>query len=78
MKTKQKTADNCLRNNSNPAALKFVVSRMLTKEPIEFKSIDDTASPLAQELFKFSYVKEVLSMKTIFQLPNMKSTTGKK
>jgi hypothetical protein len=26
------------------------------------------ASPLAQELFKFSYVKEVLSMKTIFQL----------
>jgi hypothetical protein len=51
---------------------------MLTKEPIEFKSIDDTAaSPLAQELF-FSYVKEVLSMKTIFQLPNMKSTTGKK
>jgi hypothetical protein len=51
---------------------------MLTKEPIEFKSIDDTAaSPLAQELFKFSYVKEVL-MKTIFQLPNMKSTTGKK
>jgi hypothetical protein len=52
---------------------------MLTKEPIEFKSIDDTAaSPLAQELFKFSYVKEFLSMKTIFQLPNMKSTTGKK
>jgi hypothetical protein len=27
----------------NPAALKFVESRMLTKEPIEFKSIDDTA-----------------------------------
>jgi hypothetical protein len=49
MKTK-KTADNCLRrNNPNPAALKFVVSRMLTKEPIEFKSIDDTAaSPLAR------------------------------
>jgi Fe-S cluster biogenesis protein NfuA len=44
----------------NPAALKFVVSRMLTKNPIEFKSIDDTASsPLAKELFKFSYVKEV-------------------
>jgi hypothetical protein len=30
---------------------------MLTKEPIEFKSIDAAASPLAQELFKFSYVK---------------------
>jgi Fe-S cluster biogenesis protein NfuA len=44
----------------NPAALKFVVSRMLTKNAIEFKSIDDTApSPLAKELFKFPYVKEV-------------------
>ena len=44
----------------NPAALKFVVSRMLTKNSIEFKNIDQTsASPLAKELFKFSYVKEV-------------------
>jgi Fe-S cluster biogenesis protein NfuA len=44
----------------NPAALKFVVSRMLTKNAIEFKNIDDTAaSPLAKELFKFSYVKEI-------------------
>ncbi len=44
----------------NPAALKFVVSRMLTKTPVEFKNIDQTASsPLVQELFKFPYVKEV-------------------
>jgi Fe-S cluster biogenesis protein NfuA len=44
----------------NPSALKFVVSRMLTKNAIEFKNIDQTAaSPLAKELFKFSYVKEV-------------------
>lgn len=44
----------------NPAALKFVVSRMLTKTPVEFKNIDQTASsPLAQELFKFPYVKEI-------------------
>ena len=44
----------------NPAALKFVVSRMLTKTSIEFKNIDETAaSPLAKELFKFPYVKEV-------------------
>jgi Fe-S cluster biogenesis protein NfuA len=44
----------------NPAALKFVVSRMLTKTAIEFKNIDQTAaSPLAKELFKFPYVKEV-------------------
>lgn len=44
----------------NPAALKFVVSRMLTKTPVEYKNIDQTSSsPLAQELFKFPYVKEV-------------------
>ncbi len=44
----------------NPAALKFVVSRMLTKSPVEFKNIDETAaSPLAKELFKFPYVKEI-------------------
>lgn len=44
----------------NPSALKFVVSSMLTKNAVEFKNIDETtASPLAQELFKFAYVKEV-------------------
>ncbi|CAN1497490.1 NIF system FeS cluster assembly, NifU, C-terminal [Flavobacteriaceae bacterium] len=44
----------------NPAALKFVVSRMLTKNAIEFKNIDQaTPSPLATELFKFPYVKEI-------------------
>lgn len=44
----------------NPSALKFVVSRMLTKNAVEFKNIDQTAaSPLAKELFKFPYVKEI-------------------
>jgi Fe-S cluster biogenesis protein NfuA len=44
----------------NPAALKFVVSKMLTKNSIEFKNIDEaSASPLAQELFKFPFVKEI-------------------
>lgn len=44
----------------NPAALKFVVSKMLTKSPVEFKNIDETAaSPLAKELFKFPYIKEI-------------------
>jgi Fe-S cluster biogenesis protein NfuA len=44
----------------NPSALKFVVSRMLTKTAIEFKNIDQTeASPLAKELFNFPYVKEI-------------------
>ncbi|MNE55629.1 Fe/S biogenesis protein NfuA [compost metagenome] len=33
---------------------------MMTKTSVEFKNIDEaTASPLAQELFKFPYVKEV-------------------
>jgi len=44
----------------NPSVLKFVVSRMLTKTAAEFKNIDETAaSPLARELFKFPFVKEV-------------------
>ncbi|RUT70890.1 NifU family protein [Flavobacterium cupreum] len=44
----------------NPSALKFVVSRMLTRNAVEYKNIDQTASsPLAKELFKFPYVKEV-------------------
>lgn len=44
----------------NPSVMKFVASRMLTKTPVECKSIDDTAvSPLAQALFSFPYVKEV-------------------
>jgi Fe-S cluster biogenesis protein NfuA len=44
----------------NPSALKFVVNRMLTRTAIEFKNIDQTtSSPLAKELFKFPYVKEI-------------------
>ncbi len=44
----------------NPSVLKFVVNKRLTKTAIEFKNIDETlASPLAKELFKFPYVKEI-------------------
>lgn len=44
----------------NPAAMKFVVSRIITKNVVEFKNIDQTAaSSLARELFKFPYVKEL-------------------
>ncbi len=44
----------------NPAALKFVVNRMLTKKTVEYKNIDETdSSPLARELFKFPFVKEI-------------------
>ncbi|WP_159800711.1 NifU family protein [Flavobacterium sp. MK4S-17] len=44
----------------NPAVLKFVSNKLLSKTPAEFKNIDETAaSPLAKELFKFPFVKEV-------------------
>ncbi|WP_417352582.1 NifU family protein [Flavobacterium alkalisoli] len=44
----------------NPAVLKFVSNKRLTKTPAEFKNIDETLpSPLAKELFKFPFVKEV-------------------
>lgn len=44
----------------NPAVLKFVSNKLLTKTSAEFKNIDETAaSPLVNELFKFPFVKEV-------------------
>lgn len=44
----------------NPAVLKFVSNKLLTKTSAEFKNIDETAaSPLAKELFKFPFVKEI-------------------
>ena len=44
----------------NPAVLKFACNKLLTKTPVEFKNIDETAaSPLAKELFRFPFVKEV-------------------
>ncbi len=44
----------------NPAVLKFVGNKLFTKTSAEFKNIDETeASPLAKELFKFPFVKEV-------------------
>ncbi|SFE28733.1 Fe-S cluster biogenesis protein NfuA, 4Fe-4S-binding domain [Flavobacterium xueshanense] len=59
-KTKKQPVTVYGESTPNPAALKFVVSKMLTKNAIEFKNIDQTAaSPLAKELFKFPYVKEI-------------------
>ncbi|MBK9223492.1 MAG: NifU family protein [Flavobacterium sp.] len=59
-KTKKQPATVYGETTPNPSVLKFVVSRMLTKTAVEFKNIDETsASPLAKELFKFPYVKEV-------------------
>lgn len=44
----------------NPSVMKFVANKLLTKTPLECKSIDDSiASPLANKLFNFPFVKEV-------------------
>lgn len=44
----------------NPSVMKFVASKLLTKTAVECKNIDETAaSPLAKELFKFPFIKEV-------------------
>jgi Fe-S cluster biogenesis protein NfuA len=44
----------------NPSAMKFVANIRLTQTMAEFKNIDQAdASPLAQALFNFAYVKEV-------------------
>ena len=47
-------------NTPNPSVVKFVSNKLLTKTVLECKNIDDTAaSPLAKELFKFSFIKEI-------------------
>ena len=44
----------------NPAVMKFVASKKLTKTIVECKNIDQTyASPLAKELFNFPFIKEI-------------------
>ncbi|HBK84152.1 MAG TPA: hypothetical protein DDZ41_11265 [Flavobacterium sp.] len=44
----------------NPNVLKFVCNKLLTKTSLECKNIDEAAaSPLARELFQFSFVKEL-------------------
>lgn len=59
-KTKKQPVTVYGESTPNPAALKFVVNKMITKNAIEFKNIDQSApSPLATELFKFPYVKEI-------------------
>jgi Fe-S cluster biogenesis protein NfuA len=44
----------------NPAVMKFGSNRLLAEKDYEYKKSEETAnSPLAQELFKYIYVKEV-------------------
>ena len=59
-KTKKQPTSVYGETTPNPSVLKFVVNTKLTNTAAEFKNIDETgASPLAKELFKFPYVKEV-------------------
>jgi Fe-S cluster biogenesis protein NfuA len=60
----------------NPASLKFVINKALTKTAAEFKNIDETkASPLAQELFKFHYVKEIFIAENYISVTKYESST---
>lgn len=44
----------------NPAVMKFVSNKLLTKTMVECKNIEETkASPLAKELYNFPFVKEI-------------------
>lgn len=44
----------------NPSVMKFVSNKMLVSQTYEFKNIDEAKeAPIAVELFKFSFVKEV-------------------
>lgn len=59
-KTKKQPITVYAETTPNPSVLKFVCNKLLTKTALEFKNIDETsASPLAKELFKFPFVKEV-------------------
>lgn len=44
----------------NPSVIKFVANKALTRKSVEFKNIDEAqSSPLAKELFKLAFVKEI-------------------
>lgn len=60
----------------NPASLKFVINKALTKTAAEFKNIDEAKpSPLAQELFKFHYVKEIFIAENYISVTKYDSTS---
>jgi len=60
----------------NPASLKFVVNKALTKTAVEFKNIDEAKpSPLAQELFKFHFVKEIFISENYISVTKYDSIT---
>jgi hypothetical protein len=60
----------------NPASLKFVVNKALTKTAAEFKNIDEAKpSHLAQELFKFHYVKEIFIAENYISVTKYESSS---
>jgi len=60
----------------NPASLKFVINKALTKTAAEFKNIDEAKpSPLAQELFKFHFVKEIFIAENYISVTKYESTS---
>ncbi len=60
----------------NPASLKFVINKALTKTAVEFKNLDEAkASPLAQELFKFHFVKEIFIAENYISVTKYDSIT---
>ncbi|MFM2212756.1 MAG: Fe/S biosis protein NfuA [Bacteroidota bacterium] len=60
----------------NPASLKFVVNKALTKTAAEFKNIDEAKpSPLAQELFKFHFVREIFIAENYISITKYESVT---
>lgn len=59
-KTKKTPVTVYAESTPNPGVLKFVANKKLVLQSVEFKSIEDAkASPLAQKLFHFPFVKEV-------------------
>ena len=60
----------------NPATLKFVLNKMLLKSALEFKNIDEASpSPLATELFKFPFVKQVFIDENYISITKYESAT---
>jgi Fe-S cluster biogenesis protein NfuA len=59
-KTKKTPVTVYAESTPNPGVLKFVANKKLVLQAVEYKSIDDAkASPLAQKLFHFPFVKEI-------------------
>jgi Fe-S cluster biogenesis protein NfuA len=60
----------------NPSTLKFVVNRLITPVTAHFSNIDEAApSVLAQELFKFHYVKEVFLAENYVSISKYETTS---